>query len=274
MVINMSNSFLYQVTRVLGNPVFKNKYNQKIIDKENIPKEGPVILCGNHISELDPFVLISTTKRTIHFLLDKDSYDEGSKSLLKMMGISSTSDVDLYLSMKYYLSDGGCIGFFPEGKRNILTENELLELYKKKECKITFDEFKSLIDKNTLLSQIKYLEELYKAGVINLAQLKVDILHAKTSLLELLDGGVLTKEDYDDSLLLPFNTKAVEIAKDTGATVVPFAINGIYDKIGDNLIIRFGEGFKVSENDDIDDTNFKLREKVKTLVKENIKNKF
>jgi len=270
----MSNSFLYQVTRVLGNPIFKNKYNQKIIDKENIPKEGPIILCGNHISELDPFVLISTTKRTIHFLLDKDSCDEASKSLLKMMGISCINGEDLELSMKYYLSYGGCIGFFPECERNILTEDKLLELYKKKECKIPFDEFKSLVDKNTLLSQVKYLEELYKSGVINLGQLKVDLLHARTSLLELFDKGIITKEDYDDSLLLPFNTKAVEIAKETGATVVPFAINGIYDRIADNLIIRFGEGFKVLENDDIDYTNSKLRDKVKTLVKENIKNKF
>lgn len=269
----MSNSFLYQVTRVLGNPMFKNKYNQKIVNKENIPKEGSVILCGNHTSELDPFVLVSTTKRTIHFLLDKDSYDDSS-SLLKMMGMSSDGVDDLNSLMRYYLSYGGCIGFFPEGERNMLTENELLDLYKKKECKVPFDEFKGLVDKNTLLSQVKYLEELYKAGIINLGQLKVNVLHAKTSLLELVDKGIITKEDYDDSLLLPFNTKAVEIAKETGATVVPFAINGIYDKIGDNLIIRFGEGFKVLENDDIEETNFKLREKVKTLVKENIKNKF
>ena len=99
-------------------------------------------------------------------------------------------------------------------------------------------------------------------------------MHAKTSLLELVDRGIINNDNYDDSLLLPFSTKAVEIAKETGATIVPFAINGIYDKIGDNLVIRFGEGFKVSENDDIADVNFKLREKVKTLVKENIKNKF
>ncbi|MBP3841692.1 MAG: 1-acyl-sn-glycerol-3-phosphate acyltransferase [Bacilli bacterium] len=270
----MSNSFLYQVTRVLGNPVFKNKYNQKIVDKDNIPSDGPIILCGNHISELDPFVLISSTKRTIHFLLDKDSYDEGSKSLLKMMGMISVNDDDLESSMKYYLDYGGCTCFFPEGERNILTEAELYELYKKKDCKVPFNEFKELVDKNTLLSQIEYLESLYKSGVINLGEYKIAVLHAKTSLLELVDRGIINNDNYDDSLLLPFSTKAVEIAKETGATIVPFAINGIYDKIGDNLVIRFGKGFKVSENDDIADVNFKLREKVKTLVKENIKNKF
>lgn len=270
----MSNSFLYQVTRLLGNPVFKNKYNQKIVGKENIPKEGPIILCGNHISELDPFVLISTTKRTIHFLLDKDSYDETSKSLLKMMGMSSVVGDDLDLAMKQYLSYGGCVGFFPEGERNMLTEERLRELFEMKSCNISFDEFKRIVDKNTFLSQIRYLEKLYKDGVINIGQFKVAVLHAKGSLLEFVDKGIISKEQYDDSLLFPFNTKAVEIAKETGATIVPFAINGIYDKIGDNLVIRFGEGFKVSEDEDTLVVNDKLRDKVKTLVKGNMTIKY
>ena len=35
---------------------------------ENIPKNGAFILAGNHTSNLDPLLLMSTTNRTLHFL--------------------------------------------------------------------------------------------------------------------------------------------------------------------------------------------------------------
>ncbi len=270
----MSNSFLYQTTRVFGTSIFKNKFNPNIINKGNIPSEGPLILCGNHMNALDSFVVISSTKRTVHFLLDRDSYDENSKSLLKMMGMALTEDVDVDKAMIKYLIEGGCIGFFPEEERNILTDSKLMNLYQLKQSNIPFEEFKSLFDKNTLLSQVKYLEKLYNEGIINIGELKLGILHAKSTLLELVEKEVISKEDYDDSLILPFSTKAVKIAKQTGAFVVPFAVNGDYAKLSDNLVIRFGKGFIVKPNDDIEEVNNFLRDNVKKMVKENTRIKF
>ena len=270
----MSNSFLYQTTRVFGSSIFKNKFNPKIINKEEIPNDGPLILCGNHMNALDPFILMVSTKRTIHFLLDRDSYDENSKSLLKMMGMASTGDVDVDEAMISYLKKNGCICFFPEEERNFITKEELHYLYDLKQCNVPFDEFEKLIDSHTLLSQIKYLEKLYNEGIINIGELKLGILHAKSTLLELVEKEVISKEDYDDSLILPFSTKAVKIAKQTGAFVVPFAVNGDYAKLSDNLVIRFGKGFIVKPNDDIEEVNNFLRDNVKKMVKENTRIKF
>ena len=270
----MSNSFLYQTTRVFGGSIFKNKFNPKIINKDSIPKEGALILCGNHMNALDPFAVMSSTKRTIHFLLDKDSYDENSKSLLKMMGMASTGDINVDEAMNSYLKEGGCICFFPEEERNILTNDELHYLYDLKKSNLPFDEFEKLINKNTILSQVKYLERLYQEGKINLGELKLGVLHAKSTLLELVDKEVISKDDYDDSLILPFSSKAIEMAKKTGALVLPFAVNGDYARLNDNLVIRFGEGFIVKPNDDIEKANNFLREKVKKMVRENIRIKF
>lgn len=40
----------------------------KIIGKENIPQDGKIILCCNHISMLDPIVLLIGQKRPVHFM--------------------------------------------------------------------------------------------------------------------------------------------------------------------------------------------------------------
>ena len=43
-------------------------YRPTIEGKENIPLQGSVILAGNHTDYLDWFLVVSSTKRTVHFL--------------------------------------------------------------------------------------------------------------------------------------------------------------------------------------------------------------
>ena len=47
-------------------------YRMKIIGRENIPKEGPIIVCGNHKSFLDPPLIMVTAKRKLIFLAKKE----------------------------------------------------------------------------------------------------------------------------------------------------------------------------------------------------------
>ena len=42
--------------------------------KENIIKNGRCILAGNHTSNLDALLIMSSTKRTIRFLAKKELY--------------------------------------------------------------------------------------------------------------------------------------------------------------------------------------------------------
>ena len=63
---------LYKISRpiikVFTNIVFRPTYK----GLDNIPLNGRVILAGNHTNYLDSILLISSTKRVVHFLA-KDS---------------------------------------------------------------------------------------------------------------------------------------------------------------------------------------------------------
>ena len=65
--LNMPNK-LYRFVRFIGVPIFKLLYRPTIIGSENIPSSNRVVLAGNHTHNFDCALLISSTKRTIHFL--------------------------------------------------------------------------------------------------------------------------------------------------------------------------------------------------------------
>ena len=72
---------LYRITRPIITSLFKIIYRPEIIGKENIPKEGKIVLAGNHTNNFDCLLLISSTKRTIHFLA-KDELVKGAKKII------------------------------------------------------------------------------------------------------------------------------------------------------------------------------------------------
>ena len=67
---------LYIIVRPIITLLFKILFHPRIIGRNNIPMNGSVVLGGNHTSNLDCLLLISSTKRKIHFLA-KDSLIKG-----------------------------------------------------------------------------------------------------------------------------------------------------------------------------------------------------
>ena len=47
-------------------------YRVEIKGLENVPKEGPVIFCGNHRTYLDPPLMVATAKRDMRFLAKEE----------------------------------------------------------------------------------------------------------------------------------------------------------------------------------------------------------
>ena len=47
-------------------------YRVKVIGKENIPKKGAVIFCGNHRTYLDPQIIVATAGRDMRFLAKEE----------------------------------------------------------------------------------------------------------------------------------------------------------------------------------------------------------
>ncbi len=118
----MKDEVLYKISRPVIKVLFNFFYRPTYIGRENIPSSGSFVLAGNHTSYLDPLLLMSSYKRTIHFLA-KDSLIKGVKGLIfKHMGIIPVNrkihDKDALSEAKRALSNNQVIGIFPEGTIN------------------------------------------------------------------------------------------------------------------------------------------------------------
>ncbi len=187
----------FRIFRGILGPIFRFWYRPTIINKEVIPKDGPIMICADHIHLFDQCGIIISTKRTIHYMakieywrswktrwffnaagcipVNREIHDENAKN--------AALDV---------LNNGGAIGIFPEGTRN------------------------------------------------------------------------KTKE-----FLLPFKFGAVSMAKKTDATIIPVGITGTYKFRTKDLVVRFGEPFKVGDMS-LEEANTKLRDSVEKLMRKNL----
>lgn len=110
---------LYRVVRPIINILFKFFYQPTYLGLENIPKESSVVLAGNHTNNFDCLLLISSTKRTIHFLAKDELLKGPKKVIFKNMGIIPVNrrihDKEALIKAKKVLSQNQVIGIFPEG---------------------------------------------------------------------------------------------------------------------------------------------------------------
>ena len=104
-------------------------YRMKVVGKENIPKSGPIIICGNHKSFLDPPAIEVTCGRYTRFLAKK----ELTRHLfLKFLGHvfdailvkRDSKEVTAIKESLKTLKNGDCLALFPEGTRNGLAKGE------------------------------------------------------------------------------------------------------------------------------------------------------
>ncbi len=110
---------LYRIFRPLIRIITKVFLRPKYIGLENIPKEGSIILAGNHINNFDGFVVISSTKRKVHFLAKKELWEGPQKIVFDNMGLipvdRSKKDPNVLVNAENYLKKREVIGIFPEG---------------------------------------------------------------------------------------------------------------------------------------------------------------
>ena len=101
----------------------------KIEGKENIPKNEPLIFCGNHRTYLDPALITATVKPNVRFLAKAEL---AKNPLFRFLGNvfedilvhRNSKDVTAIKTSLKALKNGECIGLFPEGTRNGLAKGE------------------------------------------------------------------------------------------------------------------------------------------------------
>lgn len=115
----MKDCLLYKILRPIITFVFKVFLTPKIIGTENISGSGRVILAGNHTSIFDAPLLISCTKRNVHFLAKKELWKGPKKIIFGNLGLipvdRKTRDGNALIVAERYLKNEKLIGIFPEG---------------------------------------------------------------------------------------------------------------------------------------------------------------
>lgn len=117
----MKDPIFYKITRPIL-AIFIKLYRPTIIGKEFIPKEGRVILAGNHTSYLDPLLVAYGTKRCVHYFAKDSLYKGIKKPIFKGLGIIPVNRKikdknSLYKGIDV-LNDDLVVGIFPEGTIN------------------------------------------------------------------------------------------------------------------------------------------------------------
>lgn len=113
----------YGFARGVVKTILTPLYRIKIEGMDNFPKNGGVLLCSNHISELDPPVVGITCPRPVHFIAKEELFE---MPLLKTIlpnvnaipikrGMSDRNALRKGLAV---LKEGNVLGLFPEGTRS------------------------------------------------------------------------------------------------------------------------------------------------------------
>ncbi|MCD4704970.1 1-acyl-sn-glycerol-3-phosphate acyltransferase [bacterium] len=97
---------------------------EKVCGLENIPKNGPVILCANHSSYFDFLTIASVCPRGVYFLAGEVFFEKWQWRWL--MKLTKQIKVDRRIKDKSdsvnnvfdYLKKGRMVGIFPEGTRS------------------------------------------------------------------------------------------------------------------------------------------------------------
>lgn len=107
------NKVLYKFLKIIYSSLLKILYMPKAIGTENIPKEGAVIFVGNHKHAVDPVMVMSNTKRTIHFMAKESLFKGIHGKIFESIGLikvyRSKSNPTAVLEAVEILKNGGAV---------------------------------------------------------------------------------------------------------------------------------------------------------------------
>ena len=92
------------------------------VNEENVPMEGTVIICANHLNTWDAVGLVTATKRKVNFIAKEDLFNNPLLSwighLFDVIPIKrGMRDMEAMKRCLGYLKNGTALGIFPEGTR-------------------------------------------------------------------------------------------------------------------------------------------------------------
>jgi len=103
---------------------FKILYRVEVSGYENIPKSGGVILCSNHLSYVDPLIIVGYFSRHAYFMAKKEIFNNRifgeALSFLNTFPVNRNSmDRKAIKDSIEILNSGEVLAMFPEGTRSV-----------------------------------------------------------------------------------------------------------------------------------------------------------
>lgn len=100
--------------------LFCRRYHRLQAQPISLPEQGPAIIAANHISGLDPFLIFTSCKRPVHFMIAANQYYRfGMTWLFKRAGcipveMNGRSDAAIRAALTA-LEEGKVVALFPQG---------------------------------------------------------------------------------------------------------------------------------------------------------------
>lgn len=121
---------LYIVLRPVFTAIFKYYFHPTYVNIDRIPKEGAVVLAGNHKHALDPVFVDSCTKRVVHTLAKKELHDGAFGWFFRAVGtipvdLEANKNHDALVSAVEFLNQGMAVNVSPEAERNYTSQTVL-----------------------------------------------------------------------------------------------------------------------------------------------------
>ncbi len=116
------NKFL-TVLKIIFYPIYRLIFWYSVEGMENIPKEGGVIFCANHISIFDPVLWVIVIRRRICFMAKKEFFQNKlSAWLFRKLDVFPVDregkDLKAIKTAIKTVKDGNILGIYPEGTRS------------------------------------------------------------------------------------------------------------------------------------------------------------
>ena len=113
---------IYTIVKGLLKLIFTVVLRLKIEGRENIPKDGPLVIASNHLSLLDPPVLGTAATRKVHFMAKEELFVPVLGTIYKILGAfpvrrGGADRVAIKHGIEI-LESGNVLAIFPEGTRS------------------------------------------------------------------------------------------------------------------------------------------------------------
>lgn len=114
---------VYRLSRLVESQIIRTLAHWRVEGVENVPPRGPLIVVSNHLSNMDPALLMCSIPRRLQFLAKRGLFKPGLAQFFSAYGAypvdqEASHDLKAFNWCRRLLERDGAICIFPEGTRH------------------------------------------------------------------------------------------------------------------------------------------------------------